>query len=83
MEPFFKKFGSTFWEGHLNAVKPTDFDAAAKAFCEIVDLRNRLVHNNYAAFPLEITHDDLFKKFEDGRKVICCVDKFLEALPRS
>ena len=44
-----------------------------KAFLELGDGRNRLAHQNFAAFAMEKTADEIFSLYQDAMPFIDCL----------
>jgi hypothetical protein len=64
---FFGMFGDEFKAHMGELVKGSgDLDKAVKAFLELGDGRNRLAHQNFAAFALEKTADEIFRLYQDA-----------------
>ena len=58
---FFKMFGNEFSTHMRNkAANDSGFSDAIRAFLDLGDLRNQLVHGNYAAFSLGKTFDEVY-----------------------
>ncbi|WP_326626676.1 HEPN domain-containing protein [Nonomuraea fuscirosea] len=72
---FWALFGNDFKEG-MKAYCREDSVLAAqiRAFLEIGDLRNQMVHNNYVNFVLEKTLDEVYGLYVEG-------DHFVSRLP--
>jgi hypothetical protein len=77
---FFGMFGDGF-KAHMTAlVKATpDLDKAIKAFLELGEGRNMLAHQNFAAFAMEKTSDEIFKLYQDAMPFIESVRTELRA----
>jgi hypothetical protein len=77
---FFGMFGDGF-KAHMTAlVKATpDLDRAIKAFLELGDGRNMLAHQNFAAFAMQKTSDEIFKLYQDAMPFIESVRTELRA----
>lgn len=75
LNSFFGLFGSEFRQRMTASVK-TDLklDQSIKAFLELGNLRNLLVHQDYATFPLEKTSDEIYQLYLDALY-------FVEAFP--
>lgn len=75
LNSFFGLFGSEFRQRMTASVK-TDLklDQSIKAFLELGNLRNQLVHQDYATFPLEKTSDEIYQLYLDALY-------FVEAFP--
>jgi len=64
---FFALFGSEFRSEMGNRVKASDdLRAAIRAFLEVGNERNKLVHQNYATFPLDKTLDEIYALFRNA-----------------
>lgn len=75
LSPFLGKFGAglkTYGKNILEA--NPDYARKASAFLELGDLRNQLVHGNYAAFTLEKTTAEVLAMYRDALE-------FVEQLP--
>ena len=72
---FFALFGNDF-KVAMTALQQadSDFAVAVKDFVAIGSLRNRLVHQNYAAFTMESTADEIWRMYESALR-------FIERLP--
>lgn len=74
---FFGMFGPAFKARmELLVQSNQELDAAIKAFLELGNLRNRLVHRDYATFPMDKTVDEIYKLYKSALG-------FVEALPAS
>src|SRR5260370_4016942 len=64
---FFALFGSDF-KVAMTSLSQTDaeFDRSVKDFVVIGALRNKLVHQNYAAFTMENTADEIWRLYESA-----------------
>jgi hypothetical protein len=55
-------------------------DNAIRAFLELGNLRNQLVHQDYATFPLEKTSDEIYQLYQDALYFVDafpgCLDEF-------
>ena len=72
---FFALFGGDFRSEMSNRVKASeDLRAAVRAFLEVGNERNRLVHQDYATFPLEKTLDEIYALYRTALA-------FVEVLP--
>ena len=65
---FFGLFGNDF-KVFITKVINSDskFDNSIKAFLELGQLRNQLVHNNFAIFPLDKTTDEIYGLYKDAK----------------
>jgi hypothetical protein len=74
---FFSHFGDGFREAMQRRMTETDwFAESVKAFLEIGDLRNRLVHQNFASFEIEKTAEEIYALYQSALR-------FVEDLPSS
>ena len=60
VSPFFGMFGSTLKDLAKQELKSDELRRAVAAFLELGDLRNLLVHENFANYPLEKTADEIY-----------------------
>jgi hypothetical protein len=60
VSPFFGMFGSTLKDLAKKELKSGELRSAVDAFLELGDLRNLLVHENFANYPLEKTADEIY-----------------------
>ena len=68
---FYALFGPEFRAVMVDKVKTSDeLRASVKAFLEIGNERNRLVHQDYATFPLEKTLDEIYNLYRNAKKFI-------------
>lgn len=64
---FYRLFGADFLEAMVAAVKADPaLDKGAKAFLEIGNNRNRLVHGDYASFGMEKTAAEIIALYRDA-----------------
>jgi hypothetical protein len=77
---FFGMFGEDF-KDHMGVLAKgsPDLDKAIKAFLELGDGRNRLAHENFAAFAMEKTADEIFQLYQDAMPFIDSVRDQLRA----
>ena len=74
---FFALFGSEFRSEMSNRVKASgDLRAGVEAFLELGSERNKLIHQNYATFPLEKTLDEIYTLYRSALT-------FVEQIPGS
>jgi hypothetical protein len=68
---FFSMFGDGF-KTHMTALVKTtpDLDKAIRAFLELGEGRNMLAHQNFAAFAMQKTSDEIFKLYQDAMPFI-------------
>lgn len=78
---FFGLFGDEF-KTKMKATMRLDgnLSEAISAFCEVGDLRNQLVHENYAAFTVEKTADEVHALYE---KALVFVTRLPDLLDKS
>lgn len=75
--PFFAMFGTSFKDTAKLDLKNPELSSAANAFLELGDLRNLLVHENFASFPLEKTSDEVFALYRQALKFVSYVESKL------
>jgi hypothetical protein len=64
---FFRLFGTEFRDSIRTAVQADQrIDESVKAFLELGDLRNRLVHLNYVTFDVDKTPEDIMARFRSA-----------------
>ncbi len=73
---FFGLFGSDFRDFMGQKVKDEKLEDAVRAFLELARERNRLVHENYGAFPLEKTAREIHELY-------CRARIFIEIVPQA
>jgi hypothetical protein len=74
---FFGLFGAEFKALMGTRVKASvEMQAAIRAFLELGNERNRLVHQNYATFPMEKTLDEVYELYRHSRA-------FVDTLPNA
>jgi hypothetical protein len=72
---FFGLFGSDFKSVMGDRIKQAEeMQSSVRAFLEIGNERNRLVHQDYATFQMEKTLDEIYALYQSA-------SKFVEALP--
>jgi hypothetical protein len=75
---FFALFGEGFKVHMVGLVKSSPgLDDSIRAFLEIGQQRNRLVHQNFASFALEKTSDEIFSMFRNALPFVDTVSKEL------
>jgi RiboL-PSP-HEPN len=68
---FFALFGNDFKIAMAELCQTDgDFAAAVKNFVAVGSLRNKLVHQNYAAFTMENTADEIWRMYESALRFI-------------
>lgn len=80
---FFGLFGPQF-SLHMAAVVKgaPDVDGAIRAFLEVGEQRNRLVHQNFASFALEKTAEEIFALYNEALPFIKTVSRELRECSR-
>jgi hypothetical protein len=75
---FFGLFGAEFKKFMQTEVKNNkELDEAVRAFLKLGSMRNQLVHQNFAIFPLESTADEIFALCQ---KALLFIDSFPQKL---
>ena len=75
---FFGLFGSNFSSHMTMLVKSSpEIDRSIRAFLEVGEHRNRLVHQNFASFALEKTAEEIFALFKEALPFIETVGREL------
>lgn len=78
---FWGLFGNDFKTAILARLKVDDsLSAAIKDFMALGSLRNQLVHQNFAAFPLEKTADEVFSLYSGASKLCAELPALLRTL---
>jgi hypothetical protein len=82
LNSFFGLFGTEFKQRMMASVRADlHLDKAIKAFLELGNLRNQLVHQDYATFPLEKTSDEIYRLYQDALYFVDafhgCLDEFV------
>lgn len=81
VKPFFKSFDKDTWKEKVDAIVPDKVFAEQKqGFCSLINYRNELVHNNYAAYSLELTADEIYSLYVRAQGFIFTVDQFLNMI---
>lgn len=64
---FFGYFGSDFKAAMISKIKESDaLSSSVRAFLEVGNERNKLVHQDYATFALEKTLDEIYHLYQDA-----------------
>jgi hypothetical protein len=80
---FFGLFGQDFSAHMVARVKSSsELDRAIKAFLEVGEQRNRLVHQNFASFSLEKTAEDIFALYKEALPFIEAISRELRECSR-
>ena len=75
---FYRSFGADFREYMVRRVREDKcLEDSVKAFLEIGNLRNQMVHGNYADFQLNKTVEEVFKLYQEATNF---VDRFPAAI---
>lgn len=62
---FFGLFGAGFKEFMTKKIQASaDLESSISAFMELGSIRNQLVHQNFAVFPMESTADEIYQLFK-------------------
>jgi len=68
---FFSLFGVEFKNGAKEDVKDnSELEESIRAFLEIGNLRNELVHGNFAVFPIEKTVEEIYELYRSAHQFI-------------
>jgi hypothetical protein len=79
---FFSLFGDDFRKHAEKCVRgDSKLEDGIKAFLELGDDRNRLVHEDFGNFSLEKTADEIFALFERAQTFTLQLDKLLSECP--
>ncbi len=71
---FYGIMGGEFGKEMKKYIEKNSMGSSVKAFLELGRERNKLVHGNYASFPIEKTAQELFNSYLDAKK-------FVESIP--
>lgn len=81
---FFAMFGDGFKSHMTSLVKGSpDLDKAIRAFLELGDGRNMLAHQNFAAFAMQKTSEEIYKLYQDAMPFIETVRSELRVCSRN
>lgn len=76
---FFTLFGERFRAKAKAAVGADEKLARSVSdFCELGDLRNQLVHQNYAAFVMTKTAEEVYSLYISALQFVACLPRLLE-----
>lgn len=79
----FNSFGANCKEKAEAEIKASgELKEAQKGFLEVCSLRNQMVHSNYAAFSIDLTTDEIYEKYQKGRKFLEFFEKLITNLGR-
>lgn len=68
---FFSLFGEEFKKQASGDVKDnSELEESIRAFLEIGNLRNELVHGNFAVFPIEKTVEEIYELYHSANQFI-------------
>ena len=68
---FFRLFGENFRQFMVAEVNSdSDLDSSIRAFLELGQLRNQLVHQNFAVFPLDKTVEEIYALFKSAQRFV-------------
>ena len=81
VRPFFAMFGSTIRDSSKQALRDSDLSDASKAFLELGNLRNLLVHENFLNYPLEKTADEIYQLYCAALRFIIYIENTLNPIP--
>ncbi|MBS0586503.1 MAG: hypothetical protein JSS37_00750 [Proteobacteria bacterium] len=77
---FFAMFGTSFRDSAKNYLRTTpNISEAEKAFLELGDLRNLLVHGNFANYPLEKTADEIYELYKKALQFVEYIESKLSS----
>jgi len=79
--PFFGMFGSALKDSAKQDLKGEDLRQATDAFLELGDLRNLLVHENFASYPLEKTADEIYRLYGGALTFVTYIENKLNPRP--
>lgn len=79
--PFFAMFGSALKDSAKQELKNTELSQASVAFLELGDLRNLLVHENFATYPLEKTADEIYRLYGAALRFVIYIENRLNPMP--
>jgi len=76
---FFALFGSGFKE-FMNAKirEEEDLETSIRAFLELGNLRNHLVHENFATFEIEKTPDEIYRLYQSAMRFVTSIKPLLD-----
>lgn len=78
---FFAMFGSALKDSAKQDLKNMELSQATAAFLELGDLRNLLVHENFASYPLEKTADEIYQLYGAALRFVIYIESKLNPLP--
>jgi len=78
---FFAMFGSALKDSAKQDLKDKELSQATAAFLELGDLRNLLVHENFASYPLEKTADEIYRLYGESLRFVIYIENKLNPMP--
>ena len=78
---FFGMFGSALKDLVKQELKDIELSQAAEAFLELGNIRNLLVHENFASYPLEKTADEIYHLYGAALRFVLYVEYKLNPMP--
>ncbi len=72
--PFFGMFGSTIKDTAKQDLRDRELSQAADAFLELGDLRNLLVHENFAMYSLDRTPDEVYELYSVALRFVVYIE---------
>lgn len=75
--PFFKMLGDSWREQMKTEIRSSPLKEQLAAFLELGQLRNKLVHENFASFLCEKTSDEVFELYETAEGFVARVELLL------
>ena len=79
--PFFAMFGSSLKDSAKQELRDEGLSRATAAFLELGDLRNLLVHENFASYPLEKTADEIYGLYGIALRFVIYLENKLNPMP--
>lgn len=79
--PFFGMFGSALKDAAKQELKAKELVQATDAFLKLGDLRNLLVHGNFATYTLEMTSDEIYNLYGAALRFVTYVENKLNPVP--
>lgn len=79
---FLASFGIENWRDQIRAnfESEIEYDQVKMDFFKILDIRNDLVHNNYANGKIEFTVSDIIGKFRNAEKFVEGINRYLNSV---
>lgn len=79
--PFFGMFGPGLKDAAKEDLKDEGLAQASQAFLELGDLRNLLVHGNFANYSLPKTSDEIYSLYGVALQFVTYIEKKLDPMP--